>query len=76
MANYPMNIWVISEDEFDEFTFTGGKVIYIVEEPELRFTTHPAIITAGSLLPPFEAIHPCKGMLRQPENLIRCKAKA
>lgn len=56
MANYPMNIWVISEDEFDEFTFTGGKVIYIVEEPELRFTTHPAIITAGSLLPPFEAI--------------------
>lgn len=56
MANYPMNIWVITEDEFDEFTFTGGKVIYIVEEPDLKFSTHPAIITAGALLPPFEAI--------------------
>lgn len=56
MANYPMNIWVVNEDEFDEFTFTGGKVIYIVEEPEPKFVTHPAIITAGALLPPLEAI--------------------
>ena len=56
MANYPMNIWVINEDEFDEFTFTGGKVIYIVEEPDPRFATHPAIVTAGALLPPTEAI--------------------
>lgn len=56
MADYPMNIWVITEDEFDEFTFTGGKVIYIVEEPEPKFLSHPAIITAGALLPPFEAI--------------------
>ena len=56
MADYPMNIWVITEDEFDDFTFTGGKVIYIVEEPDPKFMTHPAIITAGALLPPFEAI--------------------
>lgn len=56
MANYPMNIWVITEEEFDEFTFTGGKVVYIVEEPHPRFATHPAIITAGALLPPIEAI--------------------
>lgn len=56
MANYPMNIWLITEDEFDHFTFTGGKVIYIAEEPAPRFKTHPAIITAGALLPPFEAI--------------------
>ena len=56
MANYPMNIWLINEDEFDHFTFTGGKVIYIAEEPAPRFKTHPAIITAGALLPPFEAI--------------------
>ena len=56
MANYPMNIWLITEDEFDHFTFTGGKVIYIAEEPAPRFKTHPAIITAGVLLPPFEAI--------------------
>lgn len=56
MANYPMNIWVVREDEFDEFTFTGGKVIYIAEEVEPKFSTHPAIITAGVLLPPFESI--------------------
>ena len=57
MANYPMNIWVITEEEFDQFTFTGGKVVYIVEEPAPRFKTHPAIITAGALLPPVDAIH-------------------
>ena len=56
MANYPINIWMISENEFDEFTCTGGKVIYIVEEPDPRFATHPAIVTAGALLPPIEAI--------------------
>ena len=56
MANYPINIWVINEDEFDEFTYTGGKVIYIAEEISPRFQTHPAIITAGGLLPPMDAI--------------------
>lgn len=56
MANYPSNIWIVSENEFDQFAFTGGKVIYIVEEPAMRFKTHPAIITAGALLPPMEAI--------------------
>lgn len=54
--NYPANIWLIKENEFDEFTFTGGKVIYIVEEPDPKFKTHPAIITAGALLPPIDAI--------------------
>lgn len=56
MANYPSNIWIVTESDFDQFTFTGGKVVYIVEEPSLRFKTHPAIITAGALLPPMEAI--------------------
>lgn len=56
MANYPSNIWIVTENEFDQFTFTGGKVVYIVEEPMLRFKSHPAIITAGALLPPIEAI--------------------
>ena len=56
MSNYPINIWLISENEFESFTYTGGKVIYILEEPEVKYTTHPAIITAGALLPPFEAI--------------------
>lgn len=56
MADYPMNIWVIGENEFESFTYTGGKVIYIVEEPDPKYATHPAIITAGALLPPIEAI--------------------
>ena len=56
MANYPMGIWVINEDELEEFTYTGGKIIYVVEEPSQKFLTHPAIITAGALLSPFEAI--------------------
>ena len=56
MADYPMNIWVISEQEFDEFTFTGGKVVYIVEEPDPKYSSHPAIVTAGALLPPVDAI--------------------
>lgn len=56
LQNSPMNIWLIREDEFDKFTFTGGKVVYIVEEPDPRFISHPAIITAGALLPPIEAI--------------------
>lgn len=56
MANYPSNIWIVTENDFDQFTFTGGKVVYIVEEPVPRFKSHPAIITAGALLPPMEAI--------------------
>ena len=40
MANYPMGIWVINEDEFEEFTYTGGKVIYIVEEPKVYVTQY------------------------------------
>lgn len=56
MANYPSNIWIVTENDFDQFTFTGGKVVYIVEEPSPRFKSHPAIITAGALLPPMEAI--------------------
>lgn len=56
MANYPMNIWVINENEFESFTYTGGKVIYIAEQPEPKFASHPAIVTAGALLPPVDAI--------------------
>ena len=52
----PSNIWVVNEDEFEQFTYTCGKVIYIVEEPEPKYLNHPSIITAGSLLPPIEAI--------------------
>ena len=56
MANYPAKIWLITPEEFEAFTFTGGKVVYVVEEPDPMFATHPAIITAGALLPPIEAI--------------------
>lgn len=51
-----MNVWVITEDEFDEFVLYGGKVIYIVEEPSPKYATHPAVTTAGALLPPVESI--------------------
>ena len=56
MANYPANIWVIDDNEFDSFTCTGGKVVYISEELDPRYATHPAIITAGALLPPVDAV--------------------
>lgn len=56
MANYPVNIWVIDNNEFDSFTCTGGKVIYIAEDVEPMYATHPAIITAGALLPPIDSI--------------------
>lgn len=52
----PSNIWVVNDDEFEQFTYTCGKVIYIVEEPEPKYLNHPSIITAGTLLPPIEAI--------------------
>lgn len=55
--NYPMNIWMINENEIDQFTTTGGKIIYIVEEPDHRLRMHPAIVTAGILLPPTDAIN-------------------
>lgn len=56
MMNYPIKIWIVSENEFDQFTFTGGKVIYIADEPGVKFNSHPAITTAGILLPPIDAI--------------------
>ena len=56
MANYPANIWVIDDNEFDSFTCTGGKVVYIAEDIDPRYGTHPAIITAGALLPPIDAV--------------------
>lgn len=56
MENYPSNMWIVSENEFDQFVINGGKVVYIAEEPDLKYRSHPAIITAGALLPPFEAI--------------------
>lgn len=56
MAVYPCNIWIVKEQEFEQFTFTGGKVIYIVEDTSPMFKAHPAIITAGTLLPPMQAV--------------------
>lgn len=56
MPNYPSNIWLITKDQFENFTFGGGKVIYIAEDVEPNFRQHSAIITAGALLPPMESI--------------------
>lgn len=56
MANLQSNIWLVYPETFEPFTFTGGKIVYITEEAEPIFRTHPAIITASALLPPIEAI--------------------
>lgn len=52
----PCNVWLIDQSSFDRFTFTGGKVIYIAEDVEFMYKTHPAITTASILLPPVNAI--------------------
>lgn len=56
MAAYPVNVWMITESDFESFTYTGGKVIYIAEDMDFKFKTHPAIVTAGVLLPPVDAV--------------------
>lgn len=56
MADHPANIWLINENEFSEFIYTGGKIIYIAEDIQPELKNHPAIITAGGLLPPMEEI--------------------
>ena len=53
---YPINVWMVDESEFDSFTFTGGKVIYVAEDIDIRFKNHPSIMTAGALLAPCDAI--------------------
>lgn len=56
MNIYPVNVWMINESDFESFTYTAGKVIYIAEDMENRFTSHPAIVTAGVLLPPVDTV--------------------
>lgn len=53
---YPSNIWLINESEFESFVYSGGRVIYIVEEGRPAFNEHPAVVSAGVLLPPTESI--------------------
>ena len=53
---YSSNMWLIGHNEFEGFTFTGGKVVYIAEDVEPIYKNHPAIITAAALLPPVEAV--------------------
>lgn len=55
-SNYPANIWLVNKEQFNEFILAGGKVIYIVEEPEQQFSMHPSVVSAGALLPPIDAI--------------------
>ena len=53
---YPMNIWIVNESDIDRFTMTGGKIIYIADQVEPKYRMHPAIVSAGILLPPIESI--------------------
>lgn len=59
LINYPANIWLISEQEAEQFIFStnGGTIIYIAEEIDPRFVNNPCIVTAGVLNPPVAAIH-------------------
>lgn len=59
LVNYPANIWLISEQEAEQFIFTtnGGIIIYIAEDIDPRFANNPCIVTAGVLNPPVAAIH-------------------
>lgn len=59
LTNYPANIWLITEQEAEQFVFStnGGIVIYIAEEIDPRFCNNPCIVTAGVLNPPVAAIH-------------------
>lgn len=53
--NEPCSVWIITPDEFDSFVLsTGARVVSIAENN--RFRGHPAILTAGPLLPPIDAI--------------------
>lgn len=54
---YPVNTWIIDEATFDSFVISGGKVIYISDEPNQRYSSCPGVVTAGVLLPPIDAIH-------------------
>lgn len=54
--DYRSSIWLIIDDEFEEFVISGGKVIYISESVEPLYATHPAVVTAGALLPPVEEV--------------------
>lgn len=58
LPNYPTNIWLITESEFDQFVFSnnGGMVIYIAEEINPRFINHPCIIPSNILNPPVQAV--------------------
>ena len=56
MKNYITNVWIVSETEFEMFTYTGGKVIYIAEDMDVNIKNHPSVVTAGILLPPVDCV--------------------
>lgn len=58
ITNYPSNIWLIEEQEFDQFVFStnGGTVVYIAENIDQRFMNHPCMVPANILNPPVQAI--------------------
>lgn len=59
LTNYPANIWLITEQDAEQFIFStnGGIIIYIAEDVDPRFINNPCIVTAGVLNPPVAAIH-------------------
>lgn len=58
---YPSNLWFIKESDIDLFLLTDqshldAKIIYIGEEVPNAIRNHPAVVTAGMLLPPMEEV--------------------
>ena len=58
---YQSDIWLIKEQEIDQFLLSGpggsnSKIIYIAENVPDYLTAHPAILTAAMLLPPMEEV--------------------
>ena len=58
LTNYSTNIWLITEQEFDQFVMNtnGGTVVYIAEESDIRFRNHPCIVPANILNPPVQSV--------------------
>lgn len=62
----PMNLWLVTETNFKDFLFRGGKIIAITEDDQeisKLIATYPIIsgyqdniMVANSLLPPIEAV--------------------
>ena len=70
--NYPTNIWLVDESEFDQFVYStnGASVLYIAEDMSPKMINHPCIVPVNVLNPPVLAVSAeIDGNLEQAEAL-------